>query len=104
MDNSHKKMSAKGGSAGRGDAKRRSPEHYVAMNRARWAKHRDKKQEKPAPIKTGQADPSCSTCQRWTVTSVDRLVGHCGAYQIPASATDHCAQYQSNKKEGSHDN
>jgi len=74
------------------------------MNRARWEKHRAKKAELKIEPKPDQPEPQCSTCHRWTVTSVDRLVGQCGAYQIPASATDHCAQYQSNKKEGSHDN
>lgn len=89
----HKAMSSKGGKAGKGDAKRRTPEHYAEMNRKRWEKYRAKKAAEPHE----QEKPTCSTCQRWTTTSVDRSMGHCGSYQIPASANDHCAQYLSNK-------
>lgn len=92
----HKAMSSKGGKSGKGAAKRRSAEHYAAMNKARWDKYRAKKGKDSQK----EENTTCSTCQRWTQTSVDRSMGHCGVYQIPASANDHCAQYLSNKKEG----
>tara|TARA_R110000787_G_scaffold63156_1_gene142325 strand:+ start:90 stop:368 length:279 start_codon:yes stop_codon:yes gene_type:complete len=40
----HKQISAKGGSAGKGEAKRRTPEHYAEMNRKRWDSYRARKQ------------------------------------------------------------
>lgn len=87
----HRKISAKGGAAGKGDAKRRSPEHYAEMNRKRWEKYRAKKAEQ---TEANTNAPTCATCQRWTSTSVDRLRGYCDAYQIPATSTDHCHKYQ----------
>ncbi len=95
MTDTHRKISAKGGKAGKGEAKRRTPEHYAAMNKARWDKYRAKK----GKVREPENKPTCATCQRWTSTSVDRSTGHCGAYQIPASANDHCAQYLNKKKE-----
>jgi hypothetical protein len=91
----HKAMSSKGGKNGKGAVKRRSAQHYAAMNKARWDKYRAQKGKQPQQ----EEKPTCSTCQRWTTTSVDRSMGHCGAYQIPASANDHCAQYLSNEIE-----
>jgi hypothetical protein len=40
----HRKISAKGGKAGKGDAKRRDREHYIIMNRKRWETYRARKQ------------------------------------------------------------
>lgn len=34
-----------GGAAGTGDSKRRSPEHYQKASAARWAKHREVKNQ-----------------------------------------------------------
>jgi hypothetical protein len=39
----HRKISAKGGKAGKGEAKRRTPEHYAEMNRKRWERYRAQK-------------------------------------------------------------
>jgi hypothetical protein len=43
MIDTHKQISAKGGKAGKGDAKRRTPEHYAEMNRKRWETYRAQK-------------------------------------------------------------
>ena len=39
----HKQISAKGGASGKGEAKRRTPEHYAEMNRKRWETYRARK-------------------------------------------------------------
>mgnify|MGYP006987902676 CR=1 FL=1 len=51
----HRQISAKGGSAGKGDAKRRDREHYVEMNRKRWEAH---KARKAAESETQSKQPS----------------------------------------------
>lgn len=42
----HKLISSRGGKAGKGEAKRRSAQHYAEMNRRRWEKYRAAKAEK----------------------------------------------------------
>ena len=42
----HRTISAKGGKAGKGEAKRRTPEHYAEMNRKRWERYRAQKAQK----------------------------------------------------------
>ena len=39
----HRKISSRGGAAGKGDAKRRSREHYIEINRKRWDAYRARK-------------------------------------------------------------
>ena len=43
MTDTHRTISAKGGKAGKGEAKRRTPEHYAEMNRKRWERYRAQK-------------------------------------------------------------
>lgn len=43
MTDTHRTISAKGGKAGKGEAKRRTPEHYAEMNRKRWETYRAQK-------------------------------------------------------------